>query len=268
MKLFTGTRSLFTALILVGLVFGLQACSGGGGSSTPKDANPTGYYDNNGTASVNAGATTISDLQGLINEKRFMMISDATGLIYDGKITSISANDFAANVSVFKHGQPIASPNATISGTITEKSKITGTLTGTGDGSGTFTLQYASTNTQAANLTRIERNGGNFWDSEIGGGSDLTAFSVTSGVISLPSRASDGFFQSCAISSGTFTPINGTSLYTVTLNMTSCSPNADANLTYVGLAATWSFTGTDDRLIIGATDVNSTYSVNGDFQAQ
>ena len=34
MKLFTGARSFLSVLIFIGLVFGLQACSGGGGSTT------------------------------------------------------------------------------------------------------------------------------------------------------------------------------------------------------------------------------------------
>ena len=69
-----------TPFLVVVMLIGLQAC-GGGGSSTP-DANPTGYYDNSGTAAVDddgagAGSTAINDLQAMINGNRFMMISDA-----------------------------------------------------------------------------------------------------------------------------------------------------------------------------------------------
>ena len=269
MKLSTGVRSIFSTLIFIGLVLGMQACGGsGGGTPTPADANPTGYYENTGIATVDATAA-INDLQAMINGNRLMMISDTEGLFYDGTITSISVNDFTANVSVFKHGEPIASPSATISGTITEKSKITGTLTGIGAGNGIFTLQYATTNNLAADLTRIERDSTTpaQWESDIGGGGDTTRFEVVSGTIGVPNFSSNGFFAGCNVGSGSFTPINGTSLYEVTMNVTGCTTNPGADLTYVGLAASWTLGGSaDDRLAIGVTDVNSTFSINGDFK--
>ncbi|GMR16677.1 MAG: hypothetical protein BMS9Abin31_1040 [Gammaproteobacteria bacterium] len=281
MKFFKNTRSQLTTFILMGFVFGMLGCSGGGGGTPPPpaDAKPTGYYDKTGTVTLDddgagGGNTPITDLQAMINGNRFMMISDAQGLFYDGTITSITVNDFAANVSVFKHGEPITNPSATIAGTITEKSKIEGTITGTGAGNsnGLFTLQYAQNNNQAADLTRIERSGaGGAWDSEIGGaGIDLTLLEINAAGNIVPSgSAVDGFFADCVISSGSFTPISGTSLYNVTMSMTNCTTNGGvANLTYVGLAASWTNTVADDRLVIGATDGNSTYSVNGDFQAQ
>ena len=274
MKFFAGVRLLISALILMGLGFGLQACSGGGGggTTTPTDANPTGYYDNTGTVTVDddgvgGGSTAISDLQAMINGNRFMMISDAQGLIYDGTITNITTNDFAANVSIFKHGQPITNPNATISGTITEKSKITGTLIGAGAGNsnGTFTLQYALNNNQAADLSRTIRTGAFQWESDIGGAGNTTRFQLdATGTIGGPNSASNGFFVGCNIGTGSFTPIAGTSLYNVTMNVTNCTNNT-ADLTYVGLAASWTSGSTDNQLAIGVTDANTTYSINGDF---
>ena len=258
--------SLFAALALLGL----QGCGGGGGSASPADAKPTGYYDNTGTASIDdngagAGATALSDLQAMINDKRIMMISDTEDLFYDGTITSISGNDFAANVSVFKRGQPISSPSATISGTITEKSKITGTLTGTGAGNGTFTLQYAANNNQLADVTRINQNTTTTWAAKLGGSTGLTTFDLTSGNISNPGASNNGFFIGCKISTGSFTPITGTSLYNVTMVVTSCTTNPSASLTYSGLATSWSKNNTDDRLAVGVTDTNSTYSIDANF---
>ena len=275
MKFLTLARLIISPLILIGLVLGMQACGGGGGSTpAPTDANPTGYYDNTGTVTVDddgagagAGVTAISDLQAMINGNRFMMISDAQGLFYDGAITSISVNDFTANVSVFKHGKPIVSPNATITGTITEKSRIDGSITGTGAGNSNvdFRLQYASNNNLASDLTRIEGTGLDSWDSEIGGENDETVLIINAAgnVISMNS-AINGNFANCILSSGVFTPINGTSLYNATINVTNCA-DTNANLTYVGLAATWTFATTDDRAVIGVTDTNSIFSINGDF---
>ena len=268
MKLKLGSWTLTPYLIVIALV-GLQACGGDGSPAT--NANPTGYYDNSGTATIDDNgtdtgvATGIADLQAMINGNRFMMISDAEGLFYDGTITSISINDFAANVSVYKHG-----PDATITGTITEKSKITGALTGTGAGNGSFTLQYALSNNQAADLSRIEKSTfGDVWEANIGNATsgETTGFQINNGGITGQTVASaDGFFQTCIISSGSFVPVNGTSLYEVTLDMTLCDPNTQLNLTYVGLAASWTDTATDNRLAIGATDSNKTYGINGDFR--
>jgi len=277
MKFFSGVRLLISALILAGLGFGLQGCGGGGGgTSNPADANPTGYYDITGTVNIDddgagGGSTAITDLEGMINGTRFMMISDVHGLMYDGTITSISANDFAANVSIFKHGQPIANPSASISGTITEKSKVEGTITGTGAGnsSGMFTLQYATNNNKAANVSRIERTGGNVWGSKLSTGSSYSDFNIDSAgnLVSSGGTASNGFFVGCDLGNGSFTPITGTSLYNVTMNVTGCT-DTTIHLTYVGLAASLDRFGVDGALVIGVTDSKKTYSINGDFILQ
>ena len=79
-------------------------------------------------------------------------MGEAKGLLYYGTITNISGNDFTADFTVYTDGaNPMA---ATASGTITEGSSISGTLTGSGMGSGTFSLLYANTNDQTAAMVR------------------------------------------------------------------------------------------------------------------
>ena len=58
------------------LIAGVMVASlvGCGGSDTPPNANPTGYYDVTGTASVDngMGTLTITDLQAMVNGNRYI----------------------------------------------------------------------------------------------------------------------------------------------------------------------------------------------------
>ena len=119
-------------------------------------ADPAGYYSNAGTANVEdagGGALVINDLQGMVDGNRIMMMSVANELLYDGTITNMEikgdfTTDFTADFTIYTSGEnPM---NATVSGTITAGSSITGTLTGSGVGNGQFSLLYAATNDQAA----------------------------------------------------------------------------------------------------------------------
>ena len=142
MKLFTGTRSLFTVLILVSLVFGLQACSGGGGGSSTTPAVNTslasaarGYYEGFATINVTTGDLTISspNFRAIVDEKQFVIAFVGTPLLlYKGSFTEVTATSFKANIRVYKDGAFV--DTATISnGAIDEGVTLKGTITGTGD---------------------------------------------------------------------------------------------------------------------------------------
>ena len=149
----------------------LSAC-GGGGDDAVVNANPTGYYT--GTAAVFVGtapAVDVQDLQGLVDGNRFMAMSEAQELLYDGTITSINGNTFSATVTVYKDGALVVGSPTTFTGTIIQGSQITGTFSGTGDWRGTFTLGYALSNNQAATLTQVETATNAFW-----GGDPALAF--------------------------------------------------------------------------------------------
>jgi len=235
-----------------------------------EDANPVGYYDVSGTASVgdgSGGMLTITDLQGLVNSTRFIAISDANGLVYDGTITDINANDFTATVSVFQNGALVTT--ASVSGMITVGAKITGTLTGSGLGSGTFELTYALSNNTVATLSRVQNSDiEEGWFDRVGGGVAIgLAFAVDElGSIRHGFTATDGVFNQCVVDSGTISPVLDTSLYTLSLTLSSCN-NAAVNGDYSGLASmrTESIeTPVGDRLVLVVSNLN--FGIQGEFK--
>jgi len=149
MKLFAGARLFISALILAGLGFGLQACSGGGGGTTTPaaNANPIGYYA--GTLSVTSPAQANLTAKAIVDSSEFMIvhINQATpdNLLYKGTFTAITPTTFTADVRIYRNGTFLRT--ATISnGSITEKSSMSGTLSGTGDYTSTsFSLAYDTT---------------------------------------------------------------------------------------------------------------------------
>ena len=208
--------------LLVGSFIVLTACGGGGGDGgTPlptPDANPTGYYDNRGTASVLPGVgntqVAVTDLQGIIHNNRLMMLSAAQDLSYDGSIT-VSGNSYSGTLSVyFKGAFQGAAP---VTGTITQGTSVSGTLTGTGAGSGSFQLLYAANNGEAAALSRVENMTNPYWQGPIGGSASMNVIAINSAGNLLHAQAAfNGTFEQCEIT-GTINPIAGSNLYTVTI---------------------------------------------------
>jgi len=238
------------------------------------DANPMGYYTNTGTASVSddaSGTMVISDLQAMVNGSRIMMMSVANQLLYDGTITSISGNKFTADFTIYRQddlgndGWPLPPVSATASGIITAGSSITGTLTGSGVGSGTFSLIYALSNDQTAAIPRIENGLGNIaWAALIGTAGSEQEFVIDQmGVIAHDLSSAPGIFSSCDFN-GSITPVIGSSLYEVAVTLTNCNAGGGlANGTYTGLATSRSDSTQDDTLVFAVT--NGTYSPNADF---
>ena len=251
----------------------LTACGGGGGGGGDPaplvNAIPTGYYNNTGTASVLAGAgntqVTASDLEGMIYNNRLMMQSVAQGLSYDGTIT-ISGNSYSGTLSVYDDGVLLGT--APVSGTITQGSTVTGTLSGTGAGNGTFTLNYAATNAQVAALGRVEETANPFWHGPIGGSTSDYFFGISaSGALGHAGPAtSNGTFHGCEFLGDKITPIAGTNLYSVTVmfDPIGCiNPNIITVNNYTGLATTRQRVAADDTLVFMVT--NGTYSLATDF---
>jgi len=259
-------------LVLFALI--MQGCfhssSGGNKIGVTPDVDPTGYYDVSGTANVgdvSSGMLTITDLQGLVNGTRFIAISDANGLVYDGTITEINTDDFTATVSVFQDGTLITT--APVTGMITAGAKITGTLTGSGLGSGSFELIYALSNDQAADLSRLQLDVLDQWITQVGGSTNLVSalgFVVgTTGNITHISTPIDGIFNGCNIDSGTILPVVGTSLYTASMTLSNCN-NTLVDGDYEGLAITRTEsteTPVGDRLVLVTS--NSDFGLYGEF---
>ncbi len=244
-------------LLLALLALVLQGCGDGVRILPPSDADPSGYYIDDGTASVDNGAggtIAIGDLQALVDGKRIMMLSMAHELLYDGTITNISGSDFTANFTIYTGGKnPLT---ATASGTITAGSSITGTLTGSGVGSGQFTLLYATTNDQAAAMTSAWRGSGGGFD-EFGfiiDGAGNLVHDKTAGIGQL--------FDTCKMN-GIVTPVSETRLYSVGVELTDCDDLDVNGDSYTGLATTRDESVTDDRLVYMVS--NGAYTLSGEF---
>ena len=259
------------SILITAMVLTLGACGGsGGGASTPPptpDADPTGYYDVTGTATVklddNVTDLNITDLQGLVNGTEFSAISTANGLVYTGTITNINQNDFTATLSIYRDGALLTT--ATVAGTITEGSSITGTLTGTGAGNGTFTLSYGNAaDNQASALSRVENGVNEGWLALIGGSLNLGLGIIISstGDVSHDQSTDGGVFNGCSVASGSITPVSNVNIYTVTITLSGCN-NTNANGVYNGVATTRTQTSADDRLVLIVSKTD--FSIHGEF---
>ncbi len=220
-----------------------------------------GYYTNTGTASVSdgmGGTIEITNLQAMVSGNRIIMMSvmntptETKGLLYDGMITRTSDNDFTADFTIYTDGESPMS--ATASGTITEGAKIEGELVGSGVGSGTFSLLYASTNDQTAAVASA-------WLGE-GGGFFEYGFTID-GVGNLVNDKSPDVipFRDCKMK-GTVTPVSGTRLYSVSVDLTVCDdPLVEGS--YTGLTTTRDGTAANNLLVYSVS--NGAYTVSGEF---
>lgn len=266
-------RSFFINLLaMVGAVVLLQACGGGGNKAAAApvvNADPTGYYDITGTASVKDDATNrnpvpITDLQGMVYNNHLYMISSLTGLTYDGPI-SVNGTGFTSNVTIYSKGVKVTT--ASIIGMIDAGKTITGSLTGTGSGNGSFALNYA-VNNKAQSTLAIAGHSGVAWNGKISWSNFSTNFTIdgTTGSIT-SSGGSKPVFLGCVVT-GTVAPLNGTHLYTINATVSSCfdSSSTGANGTYTGLATTRTQSVEDDTLVMIITDGNSAYSMDGELK--
>ena len=252
--------SLITTILLgFMLVFGLSGCSSGGGDDEVA-ADPKGYYT--GTASVkesdNSTDLIISDLQGMVSGNRFMFMSVNQVLLYDGTITDINGDSYIATVNIYKDGALLRT--ATVGGSITSASSITGTFTGQGEGNGTFSLTYSLNNADSG-LTRIAGE----WQGPLNGQSTE---SLNTTISSLGEVTRSGIYLvgypvlgGCTIDPNSrVEPITGVNVYNLTLSLTNCN-NTNVNGDYSGYITTQ--TVSDDILVIAYT--NGQFSASGDM---
>jgi len=260
-------------LVLITLV--LQGCFHDDDDPAPvpvpvPDATPAGYYTNTGTATVSdGGSSTISigDLQAIVHGSQIMMMSVANELLYDGTIISIDGNDYTAEFTIYKDGISVTS--ATVAGQITTGASITGTLTGSGFGSGEFSLLYATTNNEIASIARIEQTLPATWAARIGGPGATVDYEFTvdaAGDLVADVVLVNGLFDSCEFDPlflSTVSPLVGTNFYETAFSMT--CPGAVAHEgEYAGIATTRSDSTTDDTLVLMMT--SGTHSFSSDFK--
>jgi hypothetical protein len=226
---------LSSGLRLVGMLWVLMAGAllqgcGGGSSSSPPPADPTGYYDVTGTASVgdgSGGTLTITDMEAMATKDRITMISAANNLLYDITINSISGDNFTGDVTVFTNGQN--SVKATVKGTITSGSSITGTLTGSGVGMGNFTLNYSSQNTPLSGY--YAWGAANIDGAPYAIGTDFDANKLYNLII-----AASGYFKDCTMN-GSITAIGNSGLYKLDVAISGCTSDIAFNGTFSGFAS-------------------------------
>jgi hypothetical protein len=256
-RLSSGLRLVGILWVLMAGVL-LQGCGGGSSSPTPPaNADPTGYYDVTGTASVgdgSGGTLTITDLEAVATKNRIMMRSAANKLLYDITIKSISVNDFTGDVVIYTDNQNPVS--ATVTGTITSGSTITGTLTGTGVGMGDFTLNYTDKNVQLSNTTMQ-------WQYPIGGSiSDYNMLTDGSGNVVNLGGALSGYFRGCRMS-GSYTLVAGSNVYEITVTITNCLNDTSFEGDYTGLASVEDASSL--YLYFAVTKSDGTHSLGVDF---
>ena len=191
-------------------------------------------------------------------------MSVAKNLMYDITITKITGNDFTGTATIYTDGQnPMA--NVPVTGTITTGSSITGTLSGTGAGNGTFSLTYAKSNNQISAISRIVTTL-TAWKALIGlnspGDYEFGIKSTgTTGTLFDVFPTANSYFDGCAMN-GTVTALSKTSLYSVAVTITACS-DGTVNDKYTGLAATQD--ATDAVLAMTLASDDGKHSISADF---
>ncbi|RDH83871.1 MAG: hypothetical protein DIZ80_06975 [endosymbiont of Galathealinum brachiosum] len=246
---------LFSAVFAAFLsIFIIQGCSSS--SSSVADENPDGYFT--GSASVKEADDltdlAIADLQGMVSGNRFMFMSVDNVLLYDGTITNVTGSDFTGTVNVYKDGVLLAG-TTTVAGTITSESSITGTLTGAGAGSGTFSLTYGLNNADSE-LTRVAKE----WRGPINGASTEGFNTIISGAGALSREntfnSTTPVLAGCVMDvASSISPISGVNIYSVNVVFNSCT-DSNVNGTYTGFTTT--LTAADIGLLMSYS--NGSYS--------
>ena len=254
---FRRSSKLFLSVLIAASLSFLIACSDSdsGSDGTPQvvidGVDGTGYYKGNAgiKAPDNTTDLVITDLQGLVDGKHFMLISVNETLLLEGIMVFKTEIDFTANTAIYQDG--IKTGQTTLSGTISKESKITGILVGTGAGNGSFSIDYLLSNGFEADLSRIVTDlaEDEAWKGDFDGSYDDTSnfFQIDAdGTIIHFDSITEGVFEDCTWS-GLIEAIEGTALYRVEYNIETfgCDNTAMHGTHYKGLATSKS----DDTLV-------------------
>lgn len=245
------------------------------------NGDPSGYYTNTGSATVGDSLTTnplaITDFQAIVQDNRFMAMSVANRLVYDGPL-EMFGDTFTAIVSVYRDGVMLFA-GVNVSGTVVEGESISGSFEDTEEGAGSFVLDH-SMDASTASVLRVQNDVDNtFWTSFMGGSTSNARFALLdTGQIQGYDGPLDGNLAGCTIysvSGGTpvaVSPIANTSLYRITIQLSFCT-NTDQSTVlgtagyYTGFATSRSDTTTaDDTLVFIVTSANGQYTASGDFK--
>ncbi|MCF6212357.1 MAG: hypothetical protein L3K24_17245 [Gammaproteobacteria bacterium] len=268
------TRFPYLPMLLLALfALALQGCGDGVRILPPSDADPTGYYTNNGDLEVMRAdntaprSSTVNDLQGMVTDGQLMMLSDTENLTYVGTFT-VSGNDINGTVTVYE-ADVMTQQDVPLTGQITAGSTITGTLGGTGAANGTFTLNYAPlVDNGPVDMDTVTRRLS--WEPVTGNPPAIPFLDMAAGArpapaINMTSAGSGSeIFDNCGFT-GRVDPITGTHLYRVSVTMVDCVDKAIlATPVYTGLASVRSEVSSNDRLILVMT--NGAYDFSGEYK--
>lgn len=195
----------------------------------------TGYYE--GTAEIDG--VVVTDLQGLVDGKRFMIISVSQVLLYEGTMNFSTPNEFQATAAVYQNGERFGSTS--VSATLSKGASLQGTLNGSGIAGGNFTLTWADSNNVAADLADLVTNTANHlsaWTGPFDEGTAKYKLDIdASGTMVNDDEAIDGTFKSCSVNTGSISPIGGTALFRFSFSFDdSCDDPLLDNTSHTGLA--------------------------------
>ena len=203
---------VFISLLSISL---LSAC-GGGGSDPVVNESPSGLYTN-GTGKLNG--IDASDITAIVNESHIMIFSMTAKVLIDGTISTITGNEYSANVNIYTNGL-LSQPNVSVTGLVTNASQISGTLNGTGAGSGNYSIVFSLEYNNSAVMTNIVADNLSTWkglivsEMEDFDGTDTDSFEFTAAGVFTGEVTNDG---------ATAPASNGWCRYTGTVSIT--NPN-------------------------------------------
>lgn len=153
---------VFSALIFIlSVFFVLPGCSS---SSDPAivpgplpDQDASGLYKS-GTG--NLDGSPVDDIIAFVHNDRLMAFSVTAKILIDGSIDSVTEDEYTATVTVYKDGV-MAQENVSVTGMVMNESQVSGTLNGTGVGSGDFSLTFDPLYSRGATSDRILTGLGN-----------------------------------------------------------------------------------------------------------
>ena len=249
----------------VGVAIGTASATGT--LTNDDNADPAGYYTGTGTVKQPDNSTNLvlSDLQALVYGNRIMLMSVSQLLLYDMQSIVISGNSYTAVLTLYQNAAYVATVN--VSGTLNEGVSLTGTLTGSGAGNGSFTVAYnATVNAKTASLVVI---GNVNYDGKLNNGISAISFDVANnGNVTNTTVFSDaGKMSGCNFNTGSsLLPQAASNLYVATFVLTGCT-DTNVNGSYTGLSTTF------DNVLEGVSDgymptafSNGTYSGTADFK--
>lgn len=149
---------IFKTIFGITLAISLSACGGGGGSSAPNQDASGIYLNGTGTLDGNG----VNDIVAIVVNNRFMAFSETAMVVIDGTVTTVAGNSYTATVKVYKNGVTDGQ-DIVVSGVVTSGSSMTGTLGGTGLGSGDFSLTFSLDYNNSASISNIVSTFANPW---------------------------------------------------------------------------------------------------------